>query len=69
MLDDDLTHLSWGRISWSDYDELNGESWPAAGDIDGDGIDEIIVGLGSSGQGRFENIQAVFCYVAPLELG
>jgi hypothetical protein len=47
VLDDDYTHLAWGRINWSGYNSANGESWPACGDVDGDGKDEIIVGLGS----------------------
>jgi len=47
VLDDDYTHLAWGRINWGVYNNANGESWPACGDVDGDGQDEIIVGLGS----------------------
>ena len=57
VLDDDYTHLAWGEIGWSDYNEANGESWPTAGDIDGDGRDEIILGLGSAGQARFETFK------------
>jgi subtilisin family serine protease len=47
VLDDDYTHLTWGLINWSPYNSTSGESWPACGDIDGDGRDEIIIGLGS----------------------
>ena len=47
VLDDDYTHLAWGRINWSSYNTANGESWPACGDIDADGRDEIVIGLGS----------------------
>jgi len=46
VLDDDYTHLAWGRINWGAYNSANGESWPACGDVDGDGEDEIIIGLG-----------------------
>ncbi len=60
VLDDDFTHLAWGEIGWSDYNEINGESWPGTGDIDGDGKNEIIIGLGQGGDGRVE----VFSYSA-----
>ena len=48
------------RFGWSDYNEANGESWPALGDIDGDGRDEIIIGLGPQGAGRVQ----IFDYTA-----
>jgi hypothetical protein len=54
VLDDDYTHLAWGRINWKSYNSANGESWPACGDVDGDGRDEIVVGLGSGGGGYLE---------------
>jgi hypothetical protein len=54
LLDDDYTHLAWGRINWGSYNSANGESWPACGDVDGDGVDEIVIGLGSGGGGWFE---------------
>ena len=41
-------------ISWPDYNRINGESWPACGDVNGDGRDEIVLGLGKQGAGRFE---------------
>ena len=28
VLDDDYSHLGWGRISWSGYNSANGETWP-----------------------------------------
>ena len=64
ILDHDFTSLGWGQIDWDDYNSINGESWPACGDIDGDGIDEILIGLGAGGNGRvevfkFKNGQAV----------
>jgi hypothetical protein len=46
--------LGWGRTDWSDYNQLNGETWPAVGDTNGDGKSEIILGLGNRGAGRFE---------------
>ena len=54
VLDDTYKHLAWGRIEWADYNEINGETWPACGDIDGDGKDEIVVGLGKNGKGYAE---------------
>ena len=44
----------WGVIAWSDYNRINGESWPACGDVNDDGKDEIVLGLGTQGEGRFE---------------
>ncbi len=40
--------LTWIRAPWTfDYDLANGETWVAAGDVDGDGLDEIVVGQGT----------------------
>ena len=54
ILDHDYSHLAWGRITWSEYNETNGEGYPACGDIDGDGDDEIFMGLGNGGLGQVE---------------
>ena len=47
IFDDDLSHLDWGMVKFTGYNNVNGETWPACGDVDGDGADEIVVGLGS----------------------
>jgi hypothetical protein len=39
------------RIDWPEYQASDGGTYPAAGDIDGDGRDEILVGLLKAGQG------------------
>jgi hypothetical protein len=49
------TNLGDGWHRWStspSYDAADGSSRPAAGDLDGDGRDEIVVGLGPDGGGR-----------------
>lgn len=46
-------HRAWGRLPWSAYCQLNGETLPACGDLDGDGRDEILLGLGQGGGGLF----------------
>ena len=58
VLAEDLSLIAWGQVEWPEYNEANGETRPACGDIDGDGIDEIIIGLGPGGEGRM----AVFKY-------
>jgi hypothetical protein len=46
-----------GVINWPDYNRINGESWPACGDLNGDGKDEIVLGLGKQGAGSFEVLE------------
>lgn len=54
LLDDNYGHMAWGRVEWAEYNERNGETWLACGDVDGDGKEEIIVGLGRYGGGYVE---------------
>lgn len=51
VLDDSPTGFAlrtWLRPPWTfEYDVANGETWVATGDVDGDGLDEIVVGQGT----------------------
>ncbi len=41
-----MVHEAWIHIRWRAYNAANGETYPAVGDADGDGRDEVVVGLG-----------------------
>lgn len=45
----DRDEQSWFRVDLAGYNAANGETRPAVGDLDGDGVDEIVLGLGSGG--------------------
>ncbi len=59
VLDDNHKHLFWGQVDWEVYNESNGETWPTCGDLDGDGKDEILIGLGQGGMGTIEVFSVV----------
>ncbi|MBI4695939.1 MAG: thrombospondin type 3 repeat-containing protein [Gammaproteobacteria bacterium] len=47
-----FAHLRWIRPgAWDSYYIANGETFPACGDVDGDGREEIVVGFGTGGGG------------------
>jgi hypothetical protein len=51
------SHRTWLQVAWPGYNTSNGATFPAAGDIDGDGRAEIVVGLGSGGGGWMQVFQ------------
>ncbi|MGH9309642.1 MAG: FG-GAP-like repeat-containing protein, partial [Vicinamibacterales bacterium] len=48
------SHRGWRRIDWPAYAAANGATFPAIGDVDGDGRGEIVAGLGTGSQGWFQ---------------
>lgn len=52
--------LTWLRSSYGSYNESNGETFPAAGDLDEDGFDEIVIGLGRGSGGWVEIVDDAF---------
>ncbi|GEM_PF-2829693 len=38
--------VGWQRMAWAQYNAADGQLWPACGDVDGDGRDEVILGIG-----------------------
>ena len=39
--------MAWVCVPWPVYNTVNGATYPAAGDFDGDGKDELAIGLGT----------------------
>ncbi|MGH9370278.1 MAG: hypothetical protein ACRD15_01970, partial [Vicinamibacterales bacterium] len=41
----------WSQVPWPNYIATGGAVHPAMGDVDGDGLDEVVIGLGSGANG------------------
>jgi hypothetical protein len=59
-------HRSWLQVAWPAYNAANGTTFPAAGDVDGDGRAEIVTGLGSGGGGWIEVFEDATGSYAPV---
>jgi hypothetical protein len=47
IIDHDFSHLDWLQVAWPAYNAANGATYPAAGDLDEDGLAELVIGLGT----------------------
>ena len=56
-----FSHQAWLQVDWPAYNAANGTTFPAAGDLDGDGRAEIVVGLGNGGSGYLEVFDDATC--------
>jgi hypothetical protein len=64
-------HLAWVQLGWPAYNAANGATRPAAGDLNGDGKSEIVVGLGSGSSGWVEilgNASTGYAHLAWIQL-
>lgn len=49
--DEGFAHVAWWRVPWAAYQAAGGATRVAAGDLDGDGVDEAVVALGPFAEG------------------
>ncbi|MDH4062986.1 MAG: hypothetical protein OEW19_01200, partial [Acidobacteriota bacterium] len=61
----------WGRLDWPAYNAASGSVYPACVDADGDGRDELLVGLGPTAAGSggylrlFDDLSAGLAAINP----
>jgi len=53
-------------LDWAEYATSNGETRPAAGDFDGDGLAEVAIGLGAGGDGMVAIVDDLQAGFAPM---
>jgi hypothetical protein len=61
VLDDATTGfapLGWRQVPWKAYNAANGATYPAVGDLDGDGRAEIVLGLGEGSAGWLQVVNS-----------
>lgn len=66
-----FSHQRWIRLNLPGYNAVNGASYPAAGDLDGDGRAELVIGVGHFGGGWLEvldDAEAGFAHMRWLRL-
>ena len=69
--DGNFAHKGWTGVPFTAYNTANGETRPACGDLDGDGLDEIVIGLGSGARGILEirdDALANFAHIAWIQV-
>lgn len=65
----DVSTWEWIQVPWSSYNTANGETFVACGDLDGDGFDEIVAGLGDGGAGWVYVFDDATSDYAPIDGG
>jgi hypothetical protein len=59
-------HRSWFQVGWPAYAAAVGTTFPAVGDVDGDGRGEIVAGLGAGGGGWIQVFDDAVANYAPV---
>jgi hypothetical protein len=54
-------------LGWPAYESASGDTWPAIGDLDGDGVGELVLGLGTQGGGWLRAFRGAAAGFTPLQ--